>query len=80
MIPVPQITLEDIGSLLSLAKTAQITVSDAIAVGQIVERVETALALAKLPRPPSVPASEAPAPAGPGAAIARAVKTAVEKP
>jgi hypothetical protein len=90
-IQMPQLQLEDVASILALAKTAKIDAGDAIAVGQLIERVDVALAFAKVqasaPKQagPATPADGTgeqthPAPAGtksPGA-IARAVKAATE--
>jgi hypothetical protein len=58
-VQMPQLQIEDIASLLALAKTAKIDVSDAIAVGQLVERVEVALVFTKLPRQPAPEAPDA---------------------
>jgi hypothetical protein len=44
----PQLQLEDIASVLALAKTAKIDASDGLAVGQLIERVEMALVFAKV--------------------------------
>lgn len=57
----PQLQLEDIGSLLQLAKTAKIEAADAIAVGSLIERIEIVLAISKLQRG-APPQPEAPAP------------------
>ena len=57
MIQALQLQLEDIASILALAKTAKIDASDALAVGSVIERLELAMAFAKLQRmtPPEQP-------------------------
>jgi hypothetical protein len=49
-VQIPSLQLSDITTLLALAKTASINANDAISIGQMIERVETALSFAKLPR------------------------------
>lgn len=66
----PQLQIEDIASVLALAKTAKIEAGDAIAVGAALERVELALTIGKLQRaaqpqpdaPTTEPAGQAPNP------------------
>ena len=67
----PQLQIEDVASVLQLAKTADIKAADGFAVGSVFERVEVALAFAKLQRA-AQPPSDAPAP---GAAEPPAIAT-----
>lgn len=61
----PQLQIEDVASVLQLAKTADIKASDALAVATVLERVEIAISFAKLQRAqPAQPAEAAP-PAAP---------------
>lgn len=75
---VPQLQLSDIASILALAKTAKIDVADSIEVGQIIERVEIALTVAKIARPEPTPAPEA-TPEAPQGAVPAAIKAAVRR-
>ena len=74
----PQLQIEDIASILQLAKTAKIEAADAIAVGSLIERVEMVLAIGKLQRG-AQPQPGAPAPGTPDAPPA-ATETPKEAP